>query len=190
LLHVLHKGIEFYTVPKNLRLDPQTKTGSFSLPPMDLKKIATMGRLFLMSYKDSKAYMEREIVLNSISIRTGVAFFNYHEPISWPFPKDFAKDIIEGISKYYHLHHLVNSLNILLENTKGENLSFGLFEKWLESLLVPVPDEAAESVKYLLSKFSFIYTTKIFGSAFRGDLDEITRRSHEVAFKLYEIIEK
>jgi len=189
LLHILHKGLEFYTVPKNLKLDPQTKTGSLSLSPMDLRKIATMKRLFLMSYRDSKAYMEREIILNSISVRNGVAFFNYHEPILWPFPKDFAKEIIEGVSRYYHLHYLVNSLNSLLENTKGENLSFGLFEKWLESLLVPVPDEVTENVKYLLSKFSFIYTTKIFGRAFKGNLSEIIRRSHEVAFKLYEIIE-
>ena len=191
MIHVLHKGLEFYIVPKNLKLDPQTKTGSFYMSPIDLKKIVTMKRLSLMSYKDNEAYMKREIVLNSVSVRAGIAFFSYYEPILWPFPKDFAKDIIRGVARYYHLYHLVNSLNMLLESTNGDNLlSFGLFEKWLESLLVPVPDKVTESVKYLLSKFSFIYTTKIFGSVFKGDLDEMIKKSHEIAFKLYEIIEE
>ncbi|PLV56196.1 hypothetical protein [Thermotoga sp. SG1] len=185
MTHIIHKGLDFFVKPKKISLNLNMKIGSAKVHPEDLKILMKKVPVFMMSYYDSKAFMERELEISSADFPNGTIFFSYYEPVPAELNWDVDKNLISQLARYFHLYDLVSSMNSLIDESKS--LSIGLYEEWLETTMVKVPGENAEELRNMLSKFSLMYTTKILWKMFHGDLEELKRRTHEIAYKFYEV---
>ncbi|PLV59890.1 hypothetical protein [Thermotoga sp. KOL6] len=187
MTHIIHKGLDFFVKPTKVFLNLNMKVGSAKLHPEDLKVLMKKVPVFMMSYYDDKAFMERELEISSADFPNGVIFFSYYEPVPPELSWDIDKKLILQLAKYFHLYDLVSSINSLIDETESFSIHIGTYEEWLEKTMVKVPNENTENLRNLLSKFSLLYTTKILWKMFKGNFEELKKRTHEVAYKFYEI---
>lgn len=187
MTHIIHKGLEFFLKPKKVSLNLNLKIGSAKMSPEDVQKLVEKVPVFMMSYYDDKAFMERELEISSADFPNGTIFFSYYEPLPAELNWDLDKKLIVGLSKYYHFYDLISSMNELIDEAGSLSFSLGIYEEWLNRVLVRIPEEDTETLRGMLSRFSLVYTTKIFGRMFKGNAEELKRRAHELAYKFYEI---
>ncbi len=187
MTHIIHKGLEFFLKPKKVSLNLNLKIGSAKMSPEDVQKLVEKVPVFMMSYYDDKAFMERELEISSADFPNGTIFFSYYEPLPAELNWDLDKKLIVGLSKYYHFYDLISSMNELIDEAGSLSFSLGIYEEWLNRVLVKIPEEDTETLRGMLSRFSLVYTTKIFGRMFKGNAEELKRRAHELAYKFYEI---
>jgi len=187
MTHIIHKGLEFFLRPKKVSLNLNLKIGSAKMSPEDVQKLVEKVPVFMMSYYDDKAFMERELEISSADFPNGTIFFSYYEPLPAELNWDLDKKLIVGLSKYYHFYDLISSMNELIDEAGSLSFSLGIYEEWLNRVLVKIPEEDTETLRGMLSRFSLVYTTKIFGRMFKGNAEELKRRAHELAYKFYEI---
>lgn len=187
MTHIIHKGLEFFLRPKKVSLNLNLKIGSAKMSPEDVQKLVEKVPVFMMSYYDDKAFMERELEISSADFPNGTIFFSYYEPLPAELNWDLDRKLIAGLSKYYHFYDLISSMNELIDEAGSLSFSLGIYEEWLNRVLVKIPEEDTETLRGMLSRFSLVYTTKIFGRMFKGNAEELKRRAHELAYKFYEI---
>lgn len=187
MTHIVHKGLDFFVKPQKVSLNLNMKIGSLKVHPEDLKLLMRKVPVFMMSYYDNKAFMERELEISSADFPNGVVFFSYYEPVPAELNWDVDKRLISQLTKYFHLYDLIHSINSLIDETEGSSLQIGVYEEWLDRIMVKVPSENLEELRSMLSRFSLLYTTKILWKIFRGNFEELKKRTHEIAYKFYEV---
>lgn len=75
MTHIVHKGLDFFVKPQKVSLNLNMKIGSLKVHPEDLKLLMKKVPVFMMSYYDNKAFMERELEISSADFPNGVVFF-------------------------------------------------------------------------------------------------------------------
>ncbi len=177
MLTLLYLQNGFFVKPKEVEFDPHTRVGSLLVDPQSMEILVVHKKMLCKCYRDERVFIDREIILTSVNVKTGLGVFKYIDFLPTSFEYLLNLDNIRRISKKLDLYDLLRGLTDLIEKSEMGEMSLS---EWLSNF------ERDLILDLLL--FAHVYD-RIYTEVFNLDLEVLKRKIPAIVYRLYELIE-